>query len=35
MTDMAFGQQIAKFKGHALAFAEELEWIIQCFELVI
>jgi AbiU2 len=31
---MAYEQQIAKLKGHARAFVDELEWIIQCFELV-
>jgi hypothetical protein len=31
---MAYEQQIAKLKGYAIAFTDELEWIIQCFELV-
>jgi hypothetical protein len=31
---MAYEQQIAKLEKHAVAFAEELEWIIQCAELV-
>jgi AbiU2 len=31
---MAYEQQIAKLKGHAIASVDELEWVIQCFELV-
>lgn len=31
---MAYEQQIAKLKGYTQAFVDELEWIIQCFELV-
>jgi hypothetical protein len=30
---MAYEQQIQKLKGHAIAFIEELEWIIQSFEV--
>jgi hypothetical protein len=31
---MAYEQQIAKLEKHAVAFTKELEWIIQCAELV-
>jgi hypothetical protein len=31
---MAYEQSIEKLKGHTRAFVEELEWIIQCSELV-
>jgi hypothetical protein len=31
---MAYEQQIEKLKGHAIAFVDELEWIIQCSQLV-
>src|SRR5262245_42600299 len=31
---MGIEQQIEKLKGHAVAFVDELEWIIQCFKLV-
>jgi hypothetical protein len=30
---MAYEQQIEKLKGHAIAFVDELEWIIQAFKL--
>ena len=32
--EMSIEQQIAKLQGHARALADELGWILQCFELV-
>src|SRR5262249_12998629 len=31
---MKIEQQIEKLKGHAVAFVDELEWIIQCFKML-
>ena len=31
---MACEQQIAELKGHAIAFVDELEWIIECAQLL-
>jgi hypothetical protein len=34
MLAMSIEQQIDKLKGHACNLADELEWVIQCFELI-